>query len=53
MEAKLLAVPEIARTPTSKHAPKSANYGWQPLRDVLLIMLDTGMRPAEVCCRMA
>jgi hypothetical protein len=47
MEAKLLAVTEIARTPTSKHAPKSINYGWQPLRDVLLIMLDTGMRPAE------
>ena len=48
MEAKLLAVTEIARKPTSKHAPKSINYGWQPLRDVLLIMLDTGMRPAEV-----
>ena len=48
MEAKLLAVTEIARTPTSKHAPKSVNYGWQPFRDVLLIMLDTGMRPAEV-----
>jgi integrase len=48
MEAKLLAVTEIARTPTSKHAPKSINYGWQPFRDVLLIMLDTGMRPAEV-----
>jgi hypothetical protein len=41
MEAKLLAVTEIARTPTSKHAPKSINYGWQPFRDVLLIMLDT------------
>ena len=25
-----------------------ANYGWQPLRDVLLIKLDTGMRPGEV-----
>jgi integrase len=48
MEAKLLAVTEVERTPSSKHAPKSANYGWQPLRDVLLIMLDTGMRPAEV-----
>jgi hypothetical protein len=36
------------RTPTSKHAAKSINYGWQPFRDVLLIMLDTGMRPAEV-----
>ena len=48
MEAKLLAVTEIARTPTSKHAPKSINYGWQPFRDVLLIMLDTGMRPAEI-----
>jgi integrase len=48
MEAKLLAVTEIVRAPTSKHAPKSINYGWQPFRDVLLIMLDTGMRPAEV-----
>jgi integrase len=48
MEAKLLAVMEVGRRPTSKHAPKSVNYGWQPLRDVLLIMLDTGMRPAEV-----
>ena len=48
MEAKLLAVTEIARTPTSKHAPKSINYGWQPLRDVLVIMLDTGMRPGEI-----
>jgi integrase len=48
MEAKLLAVTEVERTPNKKHAPKSANYGWQPLRDVLLIMLDTGMRPAEV-----
>jgi len=48
MEAKLLAVTAVARTPTSKHAPKSVNYGWQPLRDVLLIMLDTGMRPVEV-----
>jgi len=48
MEAKLLAVMEVGRTPTSEHAPKSVNYGWQPLRDVLLIMLDTGMRPAEV-----
>ena len=48
MEAKLLAVTEIGRTPTSKHAPKSINYGWQSLRDILMIMLDTGMRPAEV-----
>jgi integrase len=48
MEAKLLAVTQIARTPGKKHSAKSANYGWQPLRDVLLIMLDTGMRPAEV-----
>jgi integrase len=48
MEAKLLAVTDVERTPIDKHAPKSANYGWQPLRDVLLIMLDTGMRPAEV-----
>jgi len=48
MEANLLAVTEIPRTPNSKHAPKSINYGWQPFRDVLLIMLDTGMRPAEV-----
>src|SRR5215831_16320645 len=48
MEAKLLAVTAVARTPTKKHAPKSINYGWQPLRDVLLIMLNTGMRPAEV-----
>src|SRR5450755_4683549 len=48
MEAKLLAVTEIARTPTSKHAPKSVNYGWQPFLEVLLIILDTGMRPAEV-----
>jgi integrase len=48
MEANLLAVTQIARTPDKKHSPKSANYGWQPLRDVLLIMLDTGMRPAEV-----
>jgi integrase len=48
MEAKLLAVTEIARTPTSKHAPKSSNYGWQPLRDVLLSILDAGMRPEEV-----
>ena len=48
MEEKLLAVTEIRRTPTNKHAPKSANYGWQPLRDVLLLILDTGMRPAEV-----
>jgi integrase len=48
MEAKLLAVTEIKRTPTKKHAPKSVNYGWQPLRDVLLIMLDSGLRPGEV-----
>src|SRR6516164_11188490 len=48
MEAKLLAVTEIARTPTSKHAPKSINYGWRPFRDVLVIMLDTGMRPGEI-----
>lgn len=48
MEEKLLAVTENARRPTSKHAPKSANYGWRPFRDVLLIILDTGMRPAEV-----
>jgi len=47
MEAKLLAVTEIARMPTKKHAPKEINYGWQPLRDVLLTMLDTGMRPGE------
>ena len=31
MEAKLLAVTEVARTPTSKYAPKSINYGWQPV----------------------
>jgi integrase len=48
MEANLLVVMEVERTPNSKHSPQSANYGWQPLRDVLLIMLDTGMRPAEV-----
>jgi integrase len=48
MEAKLLAVTEIARMPASKHAPKSINYGWQPFRDVLVIMLDTGMRPGEI-----
>jgi integrase len=48
MEAKLLAVTNIYRSTRSKYAPKSANYGWQPLRDVLLIMLDCGMRPAEV-----
>lgn len=48
MEVNLMAVTEIARTPASKHAPKSTNYGWQPLRDVLIIMLDTGMRPAGV-----
>jgi integrase len=50
MEAKLLAVTEIVRTPISKHAPKSINYSWQPFRDVLVIMLDTGMRPGEICC---
>ena len=27
---------------------KSVNYGWQPFRNVLLIILDTGMRPCEV-----
>jgi integrase len=48
MEANLLAVTQVERTSDKKHAPKSANYGWQPLRDVLLIILDTGMRPAEV-----
>ena len=48
MEAKLLALTEIVRTPTSKHAPKSINYSWQPFRDVLVIMLDTGMRPGEI-----
>src|SRR6185312_4878830 len=48
MEVKLLAVTNIVRSPTSKHAPKSINYGWQPFRDVLLLMLDTGMRPGEV-----
>ena len=47
MEANLLTVMEVERTPNKKHSPKSANYGWQPLRDILLIMLDTGMRPAE------
>jgi integrase len=47
IEANLLAVTQVDRTPDKKHAPKSANYGWLPLRDVLLIMLDTGMRPAE------
>jgi hypothetical protein len=44
MEANLLVVMEIERTPVSRHSPQSANYGWHPLRDVLLIMLDTGMR---------
>ena len=39
---------EIPRTPDKKHVPKSANYGWQPFRDVLLIILDTGLRPGEV-----
>ena len=48
MEARLLSISATVRTPTNKHAPKSINYGWQPLRDVLIIMLDTGMRPAEV-----
>jgi integrase len=48
MEERLLAVTKIPRTSRSKHAPKSSNYGWQPFRDVLLIMLDTGMRPCEV-----
>jgi len=48
MEERLLAVTKIPRTPKSKHAPKSSNYGWQPFRDVLLIILDTGMRPCEV-----
>jgi integrase len=48
MEEELLAVTEIVRTPTSKHAPKSINYSWQPFRDVLVIMLDTGMRPGEI-----
>ena len=48
MEMKLLAVTEIGRTPIGKHAPKSINYSWKPFRDVLLIMLDTGMRPGEI-----
>jgi integrase len=48
MEDNLLAVTKSARTPTSRHAPKSINYGWQPLRDVLLSMLDAGVRPEEV-----
>jgi integrase len=48
MEERLLAVTKIPRTPRSKFAPKSSNYGWQPFRDVLLIMLDTGLRPCEV-----
>lgn len=48
MEVKLLAVTQIARASNKKNSPKSANYGWHPLRDVLLVMLDTGMRPAEV-----
>ena len=47
-ETKLLAATVIARTPAKKHAPKKINYGWQPLRDVLLIILDTGMRPGEI-----
>jgi integrase len=48
MEQKLLAVTEIKRTPDSKHAPKFINYGWEPFRSVLLIMLDSGLRPGEV-----
>jgi integrase len=48
MEEKLLAVTEIPRTPENKFAPKSANYGWQPFRTVLVIILDTGMRPCEI-----
>ena len=48
MVAKLFAVTEVDPSPESKHAPRSVNYGWQPLRDVLLIMLDCGIRPNEV-----
>jgi integrase len=48
MEERLLAITEIPRTLDSKYAPQSANYGWQPLRNVLVIILDTGMRPCEV-----
>jgi integrase len=48
MEEKLLAVTEIPRAPDNKYAPKSCNYGWQPFRNVLLIILDTGMRPCEI-----
>jgi integrase len=49
MEQKLLAVTEVERSPVKKHSPlKGVNYTWQPFRDVLIIMLDSGMRPAEV-----
>jgi integrase len=48
MEERLLAVTEIPRTPKNKYAPKSLNYGWQPFRNVLLIILDAGMRPGEI-----
>jgi integrase len=49
MEEKLLEVTALTRTPLKKHSPiKGVNYGFQPLRDVLLIMLDSGMRPAEI-----
>ena len=49
MEDKLLEVTAGERMPTKKHSPiKGVNYSFQPLRDVLLIMLDAGMRPQEI-----
>lgn len=49
MEEKLLEVTAGTRLPTKKHSPiKGVNYTFQPLRDVLLLMLDAGMRPAEI-----
>jgi integrase len=48
MGQRLLAVMENSRAPGKKHAPKSINYGWDPLRTVLMIMLDSGLRPNEV-----
>src|SRR5262249_38433663 len=48
MGQKLLTIMKDSRTPTKKHAPKSINYSWEPVRTVLMIMLDTGLRPNEV-----
>src|SRR5439155_4304700 len=45
MEQRLLAVTGGSR-PTGKG--RKSRVGWEPFRTVLLIMLDSGLRPGEI-----